>query len=145
MEMLTLTSYYMNVSEKVKLTASIRHNDRFSKSSIPIYSSKAPEKLWRKRRRRKRRKAVAERYSLQANTKIWILIKDSWNHHTMKILFNKFYSSFKSMLLINIKFICIVHFLLKINWWFWKLAVVKLAKRHICQLTLCFAFLALQY
>ena len=41
----------MNISEKAKFIASVRHIERFSKSEIPIYNSKVPEKLWKRRRR----------------------------------------------------------------------------------------------
>ena len=38
----------MNTSEKAKLTASIRHIERFSKSGIPIYNFEVPDTAGRK-------------------------------------------------------------------------------------------------
>ena len=51
----------MNTSERAKLTASIRHIERFAKSEIPVYKSEAQEKMGR------RTQAMAKCYTLQAN------------------------------------------------------------------------------
>ena len=53
----------MNILEKAELITSIHHVDRFSKSAIPIHNSEISEIL----DRRKKRKAIAKRYALQAN------------------------------------------------------------------------------
>ena len=41
-EVSTLTSVLINISEKAEITASIHHN-RMSKSGIPMYNSKVPK------------------------------------------------------------------------------------------------------
>ena len=51
----------MNTLERAKLTASIRHIERFAKSEIPVYKSEAQEKMGR------RTQAMAKCYTLQAN------------------------------------------------------------------------------
>ena len=51
----------MNTSERAKLTASIRHIERFAKSEIPVYKSEAQEKMGR------RTQAMAKCYTLQEN------------------------------------------------------------------------------
>ena len=38
----------MNASEKAELTASIHHNERYSKSGIPIYNFEVPGTICRK-------------------------------------------------------------------------------------------------
>ena len=50
-------SYYVNISEKAEITASIYHIERFSKSQILIYSSKVMEKSlrWKKTKGKKDR------------------------------------------------------------------------------------------
>ena len=55
----------MNTSEKAEFAASICHIARFSKSRIPILSSKLPDKTGRKTRTQ----AIAECYSFHTNAK----------------------------------------------------------------------------
>ena len=55
---------YMNTSAKAKLTASLRHIERFSKSGKPIYNSEVLETAGRK----KRPQTAANRYVSLANT-----------------------------------------------------------------------------
>ena len=45
---------YINILEKAKLTGSIRHIVRFTKSAMPIYYSEAPKKSWRRRERKRK-------------------------------------------------------------------------------------------
>ena len=63
----------MDTLDKVELIASILHITRFFKSGIPIYISEVSNTAGRKtRRRRKRRtKAIAERFAFDASEKMW--------------------------------------------------------------------------
>ena len=42
-------NFYINTSERVEVTASIRHIERFSKSGLAIYNSEVPETVGRKK------------------------------------------------------------------------------------------------
>ena len=56
----------------IKLTASVSHVERFSKSGILIYNSKVPGRVGRKttRRRRGRTQTIAARYAFYASAMI---------------------------------------------------------------------------
>ena len=55
----------MNTSQKVELTASVGHIERFSKSGMPTYNSEVPGTAGRKTRRRKQ--ATAKRCAFHAD------------------------------------------------------------------------------
>ena len=57
----------MDTSEKAKLTVSIRHIERFSKSEIPLYNFKDLDTAGRKTRSRRRAQAIAKRRTFHAN------------------------------------------------------------------------------
>ena len=47
-DIISYISFYINTTEKAKLTSSNRHIERFSKSRIPIYNSEIPDTAGRK-------------------------------------------------------------------------------------------------
>ena len=64
------TIFYINTLDKAKLTASVRHIERFPKSGIPIDNSEVPDTAGRKAKRRMRRRrthAMAKHYAFHTN------------------------------------------------------------------------------
>ena len=57
----------MDILEKAKLTASVRHIAIFLKSELPIYNSEVPDTTYRKTRRRTL--AIAKLFASHANAK----------------------------------------------------------------------------
>ena len=59
-------NFYMDTLEKVELTVSIGHIQKFLRSGTPIYNSEvsntAGRKMRRRRRRRRKEQAVSKRY-----------------------------------------------------------------------------------
>ena len=63
-------SSYLNILEKAKLTTSVIHIDRISKSRIPIYNSKVQTQADRKKRREQRHLQNFRRFtSMSSNIK----------------------------------------------------------------------------